>query len=200
MKFSKSITPFFTIILPLLHGTVFIAFLSHPHCQWTFFLSREEVKVLGEIWELTHPHRVIPIAMSSKKLAPSATVMSSGMPLEPLGMLSLTQHTVHVTGSYSEWLTLGLPTDLHGCHHLPNSRGIGANMSAHSVETLKCPLMELTTTSEPEHVGVLLQCCFCSWSSGSAPMMQEHLLNYHWKDDGSCMIVGLEPTPRATCH
>ena len=51
-----------------------------------------------------------------------------------------------------------------------------------------------------EHLGVLLQCCFCSWSSGSACMMQEHLLKHHRKDDGSCMIVGLEPTPRAKCH
>ena len=53
---------------------------------------------------------------------------------------------------------------------------------------------------QTEHVGVLLQCCFCSWSSGLAHMMQEHILRFHRSDDGSCLIVGLEPTPRATHH
>ena len=156
------------------------------------------MKVLGEIQELIHPCRVTPVTVPSEKLAPSAMAISSGMPLEPLDVKPDTT-TVHVMGSYSEWLTLGLPTDLR----VPPPTKLLENQSQHV-----CPLCgDIKMSSnraynhiQTEHVGVLLQCCFCSWSSGSARMMQEHLLKYHQKDDGSCMIAVLEPTPRATCH
>ena len=148
--------------------------------------------------ELTCPHRISPAPVPSEKPAPSATASSSGVPLEPLVVKPKTT-TIHITGSFSEWLTLGLPADL--CV-LPLTK-LHRNRSQHT-----CPLCgDVKMLSDGaynhihiEHLGVLLQCCFCSWSSGSAHMMQEHILKHHRKEDGSCMIAGLEPTPQATHH
>ena len=85
------------------------------------FFSREEVKVLGVIRELTCPHRVTPVAVPSERItpvavpserpAPSATALSSGVPPEPL-IIKPETTIVHVTGSYLEWLTLRLPANL----------------------------------------------------------------------------------------
>ena len=101
---------------------IFFIFPLNPQFQQIFFLSREEVKVLGEIRELTHPRRntpvdmpskrITPVAVPSEKPAPNAAALSSDVPLEPLVIKPETM-TVHVTGSFSEWLTLGLPADLH---------------------------------------------------------------------------------------
>ena len=126
MKLSKSITLLFTIILHTVINAslckIFIIFFIfsdegfHPSVPTDFLLScfffyREEVKVLGEMRELTHPHRITPAPVPSEKPAPSVTASSSGVPLEPLVVKPKTM-TVHVTGSFSEWLTLGLPADL----------------------------------------------------------------------------------------
>ena len=155
---------------------------------------REEAKVLGDIQGLTRPHKVTP----SARPAPSATATASGEPQEPLVVKPETS-TVNVTSSYSEWLTLGLPLDLR----VPPPTKLPGNCSQHI-----CPLCgDIKMSSDGaynhiriEHARVLLQCCFCSWSSGSARMMQDHILRFHQSDDGSCLIAGLEPTPRATCH
>ena len=147
---------------------------------------------------MTHPHHIIPRPVPTAKPAPSATASSSGAPPEPVVVKPKTT-TLHVTGSFSEWLTLGLPTNICvlPCTKLPGNR------SQHS-----CPLCGDVKMSADgaynhiclEHSGVLLQCCFCTWSSGSACMTQEHILKHHRKDDSSCMIISLEPTPQATCH
>ena len=134
----------------------------------------------------------------TSKPAPSTTASSSGVPPEPVVVKPETS-TVHVMGSFAEWLTLGLPADIHV---LPPTK-LPGNRSQHS-----CPLCgDVKMSSDGaynhiclEHLGVLLQCCFCNWSSGSTHMMREHILKHHRKDDGSCMITGLEPTPRATHH
>ena len=211
MKPSKSTTLLSTIILHDVTNAslccIFTAFfllsLDHgftPQHQQIFCFSvfREEVKVLGEMRELTHPCHIAPTPVPIEKPAPSATASSSGIPLEPLVVKPDTS-TVHVTGSFAEWLTLGLPSDL--CV-LPPTKLPGN----HSQCT--CPLCgDIKISADGaynhiriEHLGVLLQCCFCNWSSGSTRMMQEHILKHHKKDDGSCMIAGLEPTPQATCH
>ena len=148
--------------------------------------------------QLTHPHHVIPTPIPVDKPALSATASSSGITPEPLVVKPDTS-TIHVTRSFAEWLTLGLPSDVH----MPLPTKLPGNRSQHS-----CPLCgDITMSADGaynyihlEHLGVLLQCCFCNWSSGSARMMQEHILKYHKKDDGTCMIPGLEPTPRATRH
>ena len=147
------------------------------HYQRVFSLSREEARVLGDIQEITCPCKVTPISVPSTQPAPSTTAMASGAPQEPLVVKPETT-TVNVTSPYSEWLTLGLPIDLH---ILPPTK-LPGNWSQHI-----CPLCgDIKMSSnraynhiQTEHVGVLLQCCFCSWSSGSACMMQEHLLRFH---------------------
>ena len=200
MKFSKflshhncTLTSWYNIFI------VSFAFLLYLHYQWVFSLSREEVMVLGNIHELTCPCKVTPVTVPSTKPAPSAMAMSSGAPQEPL-FVKLETTTVNVMGSYSDWLTLGLPIDFH----VPPPTKLLGNRSQHV-----CPLCgDIKMSSNgaynhiwTEHVGILLQYCFCSWSSGSARMIQEHLLKFHWKDDGWRMKdVGLEPTPRATRH
>ena len=147
---------------------------------------------------MTHPHCIIPTPVPTATPTPSTTASSSGVPPEPVVVKPETS-TVHVMGSFSEWLTLGLPTNVH----VPPPTKLPGNRSQHS-----CPLCgDVKMSSDGvynhihlEHLGVLLQCCFCTWSSGSAHMMQEHILKHHRKDDRSCMIAGLEPTPQATCH
>ena len=161
------------------------------HYQWVFSLSREEARVLGDIQEITHPLKVTPISVPSMKPAPSAMAMPSGAPQEPLVVKPETT-TVNVTSSYSEWLTLGLPIDL--C--VPPPTKLPENQSQHICSL--CGDIKMSSDRAynhiwTEHVGVLLQCCFCSWSSGSARMMREHLLRFHQSDDGSCLIAGLEP-------
>ena len=148
--------------------------------------------------QVTHPHCVTTTPTPAAKPAPSAMVSSTGAPHEPVA-IKLEVMTVHVMGSYTEWLTLGLPADIW----VPPLTKLPGNRSQHS-----CPLcadIKLSSNGAYnhiclEHLGILLQCCFCTWNSGSARMMQEHILKHHQKDDGSCMIPGLEPTLRATCH
>ena len=192
MKLSKSLYSFFNCYYQLAlwyHLFGFITFI--PTDSLSF---REEAKVLGDIQELTCPHKVT----LSARLAPSTTATASGEPQEPLVVKPETT-TVNVMSSYSEWLTLGLPIDLRV---LPPTK-LPGNHTQHV-----CPFCgDIKMSSDraynhiwTEHVRVLLQCCFCSWSSGSAHMMREHILRFHQSDDGSCLIVGLEPTPRAACH
>ena len=129
---------------------------------------------------------------------PSATASSTGAPHEPVAVKPEVT-MVHVMGAYTEWLTLGLPADIQ----VPPPTKLLGNRSQHSC--LIC--VDIKSSSNGaynhihlEHLGILLQCCFCTWSSGSARMMWEHILKHHHKDDGSCMIPGLKPTPHATCH
>ena len=148
--------------------------------------------------QVTHPHHVTTTPMPAAKPAPSATVSSTGAPHEPIAV-KLEMTMVHVTGSYAKWLTLGLPTDIW----VPPPTKLPGNRSQHS-----CPFcVDIKLSSDGshnnihlEHLGILLQCCFCTWSGGSTRMMWEHILKHHQKDDGSCMISGLEPMPHATCH
>ena len=151
------------------------------------------MRVLGEIKQITHPYHIISTPVSTAKPAPSATASSAGVPPEPV-VVKLETSTVHVMGSFAEWLTLGLPFNVRVL--LPTK--LPGNRSQHS-----CPVCgDVKMSSDGaynhiciEHLGVLLQCCFCNWSSGSACMMQEHILKHHRKDDSSCIIAGLEPTP-----
>ena len=127
------------------------------------------MKVLGEMQQVTHPHRVTTTLMPAAKPAPSTTVSSTGAPHEPVVVKPETT-TVHVAGSHAEWLTLGLPADIR----VPLPTKLPGNRSQHS-----CPLCgDIKLLSDGaynhihmEHLGILLQCCFCTWSSGSARMM-----------------------------
>ena len=147
---------------------------------------------------MTRPHHVTTTTIPVAKSAPSVTVSSTGAPHEPVAV-KLKVTMVHVMGAYTEWLTLGLPVDTW----VPPATKLLGNRSQHS-----CPICgDIKSSSDGaynhiclEHLGILLQCCFCTWSSGLARMMWDHILKHHQKDDGSCMIPGLEPTPRATCH
>ena len=148
--------------------------------------------------QVTCRHHVTTTPIPAAKPAPSAMVSSTGAPHEPVAFKP-EMTTVHVTGSYTEWLTLGLPTDIW----VPPPMKLPGNRSQHSC----LPCVDIKSSSNGaynhihlEHLGILLQCCFCTWSSGSARMMREHILKHHQKDDGSCMIPGLEPTPHATHH
>ena len=101
--------------------------------------------------------------------SPSTMAMASGAPQEPL-VVKLETTTVNVMSSYSEWLTLGLPIDL--C--IPPPTKLLGNRSQHVC--LLCGDVKMSSNGAynhiwTEHVGVLLQCCFCSWNSGSAHMM-----------------------------
>ena len=125
--------------------------------------------MLGNIQQIRHPHCIIPMPVSTSKPAPSATASSSGVPPEPV-VVKLETSTVHVMGSFAEWLTLGLPADVR----VPPPTKLPGNRSQHS-----CPLCgDVKMSSDGaynhihlEHLGVLLQCCFCNWSSGSTCMM-----------------------------
>ena len=143
------------------------------------------------------PHHAAATTPFATRPAPSATVSSTGVPQESTAVkpeLTL----VHITGAYTDLLTLGLPADV--C--VPSPTKLLGNRSQHS-----CPLCGDIKSSDGaynhvqiEHLGILLQCCFCTWSSGSARMMWDHILKHHQKDDRSCMIPGLEPVPHATCQ
>ena len=160
------------------------------------FLFREEVKVLGEMQQVTHIHHAAATTTFAARTAPSATVSSTGAPQEPIAVKSEVT-LVHITGAYTDWLTLGFSADVH----VPPPTKLLGNRSQHS-----CPIYgDIKSSSDGaynhvriEHLGILLQCCFCTWSSGSARMMQDHILKHHQKDDGSCMIPELEPVPHAT--
>ena len=145
--------------------------------------------------QVTHPHCTAATTTFAARPAPSATVSSTRAPQEPI-VVKPEVTLVHVTGAYTDWLTLGLPADI--C--VPPPMKLPGNRSQHS-----SPLCGDTKSSNDgtynhiqiEHLGILLQCCFCTWSSGSARMMQDHILKHHRKDDGSCMIPGLKPVPHA---
>ena len=85
-KLSMSITFFFSIIMHTFINAswcnifiIFFVFPLNPQFQQISFLSREEVKVLGEMRELTCPRRITPVAVPSEKPAPSATASLSGV-------------------------------------------------------------------------------------------------------------------------
>ena len=147
---------------------------------------------------MTCPHCAAATTTLAARPAPSATVSSTSAPQEPIAVKPEVT-LVHVNGAYTEWLTLGLPVDIH----VPPPTKLPGNRSQHS-----CPICgDIKSSSDGaynhvclEHLGILLQCCFCTWSSGSARMMWDHILKHHQKDDRSCMITGLEPMPRATCQ
>ena len=62
--------------------------------------------------QVTHPHRAAATTTFAARRAPSATVSSTGAPQEPIAVKPEVT-LVHVTGSYMDWLTLGLPADVH---------------------------------------------------------------------------------------
>ena len=146
--------------------------------------------------KVTHPHRAAATTTFAARPVPSATGSSTGAPQEPITVKPEVT-LVHVTGAYMDWLTLGLPVDI--C--VPPPTKLLCNRRQHS-----CPIQgDIKSSSDGaynhiqiEHLGILLQCCFCTWSSGSARMMWDHILKHHQKDDGSCMIPGLQPAPCAT--
>ena len=148
--------------------------------------------------KVTCPHHAAATTTFAARPVPSATVSSIGAPQEPITVKPEVT-LVHVTGAYTDWLTLGLPADVH----VPPPTKLPGNRSQHS-----CPICgDIKSSSDGtynhfqiEHLGILLQCCFCTWSSGSAQMMWDHILKHHQKDNGSCMIPGLKPAPRATCQ
>ena len=148
--------------------------------------------------QVTCPHHAAATTTLAAKPAPSATVSSTGAPHKPIAVKPEVT-LVHITGAYTEWLTLGLPVDIR----VPPPTKLPGNRSQHS-----CPICgDIKSSSDGaynhvhlEHLGILLQCCFCTWSSGSARMMRDHILKHHQKDDGSCMIPGLKPMPHATCQ
>ena len=145
-----------------------MAYLLIPK-EFCFPFFREEVRVLGEMQQVTCPCQVTAMPLPAAKPAPSATVSSTGTPYEPVSVKPETT-TVHVMGSFPDWLTLGLPTDIW----VPLPTKLPGNRSQHS-----CPLCRDIKSSNNgaynhihlEHLGILLQCCFCTWSSGSAQIM-----------------------------
>ena len=154
--------------------------------------------MLGEMQQMTCPCQVATTMIPAAKPRLSAMASSTGASHEPVAIKPEVT-MVHVTGAYTEWLTLGLPADIW----VPLPTKLTGNRSQHS-----CPIcVDIKSSSNVaynhihlEHLRILRQCCFCTWSSGLARMMQEHILKHHQKDDGSCMIPGLKPTPCATCH
>ena len=80
-------------------------------------------------------------------LAPSATVSSTRTPHEPIAVKPEVT-LVHITGAYTEWLTLGLPVDI--CVPPPTKLlGItGVNIPVTCVEISSHPVMEHITTSD----------------------------------------------------
>ena len=147
---------------------------------------------------MTHPCHAAATTTFAARTAPSATVSSTRAPQEPIAVKPEVT-LIHITGAYMDWLTLGLPADV--C--VPPPMKLPGNRSQHS-----CPICGYIKYSSDgaynhvqiEHLGILLQCCFCTGSSGSAQMMWDHILKHHQKDDRSCMIPGLEPAPCATHH
>ena len=128
------------------------------------------MKVLGEMQQVTCPCHVTTTPLPAAKPAASATVSSTGASHEPV-LVKPETTMVHVTGSFPDWLTLGLPAD----NQVPLSTKLSGNRSQHS-----CPLcrdIKLSSDGRAynhiclEHLGILLQCCFCTWGSGSAQMM-----------------------------
>ena len=146
--------------------------------------------------QVTHPHHAAATTTLAARPAPSATVSSTGAPHKPIAVKPEVT-LVHITGAYTEWLTLGLPVDIR----VPPPTKFPGNRSQHS-----CPICGDIKSSSGraynhvclEHLGILLQCCFCTWSSGSVRMMWDHILKHHQKDNGSCKIPGLEPMPHVT--
>ena len=151
-----------------------------------FLLSffREEARVLGEIQQMTCPHHATTSTLPATKPAPSATASLSGVPPPEPVLVKPKTTTVHVTGLFSDWLTLGLPANIW----VPPPTKLPGNQSQHS-----CPLcgdVKMSSDGEYnhiclEHLGILLQCCFCTWSSGSACIMQEHILKHHRNSQNS---------------
>ena len=79
---------------------------------------------------MTCPCRVTTTTLPAAKPAPSATASSTGAPHEPVAVKPEVT-TVHVTGPYTEWLTLGLPADIR----VPLPTKLPGNRSQHS-----CPI------------------------------------------------------------
>ena len=76
------------------------------------FFFREEVKVLEEMQQVTCPHCAAATTTFAAWPAPSATVSSTGAPQEPIAVKPEVI-LVHITGAYTDWLTLGF-----ACRHL----------------------------------------------------------------------------------
>ena len=62
------------------------------------FFSREEVKVLGEMQQVRHPHHVASTTSVAARPAPSATVSSTGATQEPIAVKPEVT-LVHITGA-----------------------------------------------------------------------------------------------------
>ena len=60
---------------------------------------------------MTCPCWVTTTTIPAAHPTPSATASSTGAPHEP-GAVKPEVTTVHVTGAYTKWLTLGLPADI----------------------------------------------------------------------------------------
>ena len=124
--------------------------------------------------QVTHPHCAAATTTFAARPATSATVSSTGVPQEPIAVKPEVT-LVHVTETYMDWLTLDFPADV--C--VPPPMKLLGNRSQHS-----CPIYgDIKSSSDGaynhvqiEHLGILLQCCFCTWSSGSVRMMWDHIL------------------------
>ena len=79
---------------------------------------------------MIHTHCAAATTTIAARPAPSATVSSTGAPQEPMAVKPEVI-LVHVTGAYTDWLTLDLPADVH----VPPPMKLPGNRSQHS-----CPL------------------------------------------------------------
>ena len=200
--------PFCLLPSQLCHVASFTAFLILDSRSWlssqfqkVSFLPffRQEAKVLGEIQQVTMPTLCHNYYFACCQASPQCYSFLIWCPPPELVSVKPETTAVHVMGLFSNWLTLGLPANIW----VPPPTKLPGNRSQHSCPLcgdIKLPCDGAYNHICLEHLGVLLQCCFCTWSSGSTCMMREHILKHHQKDDGSCMIAGLEPTPWATCH
>ena len=94
---------------------------------------------------MTCPCHAAATTTLSARPAPSATISSTSAPHEPIAVKP--EVTLgHVTGAYTERLTLGLPVDIH----VPPPTKLPGNWSQHScpsVGTSNHPAMEPITMS-----------------------------------------------------
>ena len=127
---------FLSQIMFLKHFNVFSpSTWPNPKSQNTStFFFREEVKVLGEMQQVMHPCHAAATTTFTARPAPSATVSSTWAPQIPI-TVKLEVTLVHITGAYTDWLTLGLPADI--C--IPPPMKLPGNRSQHSCPSVEIP-------------------------------------------------------------
>ena len=79
---------------------------------------------------VTRPCHAAATTTFAARPIPSATVSSTGAPQVPITVKPEVT-LVHITGAYMDWLTLGLPADVH----VPPPTKLPGNRSQHS-----CPI------------------------------------------------------------